>query len=179
MIAGAGDNTNCYLASRVPEKMGGKASQMAKAILLYSPWQFLYWYDRPEASPHKKGGAGAAQGIIQDDENLDFYDQLPVVWEETKVLEGIFGEYATIARHQEGTWYLGTLTAKVSREVNIPLSFLDKDQKYLAKIYFQDKVDLASNEIQTEEISVSRDMVLSRTVPANGGVAIVIRAEGR
>ncbi len=175
MIAGAGDNTNCYLASRVPEKMGGKAAQMAKAIILYSPWQFLYWYDRPEASPHKKGGAGAAQSIIRPDEKLDFYDQLPVVWEDTKVLEGRIGEYATIARRNEDTWYIGSLAAKTDKEVSIPLSFLEENQKYQAKIYYQGAADLASNEIQSEEISVSKDMVLSRTVPANSGVAIVIR----
>src|SRR6185312_7462900 len=50
MIAGAGDQTNCYFAPRV-DKMGSHASQMAKAICIYSPWQFLYWYDRPEDSP--------------------------------------------------------------------------------------------------------------------------------
>lgn len=175
MIAGAGDNTNCYLASRVSEKMGGKAAQMAKAIILYSPWQFLYWYDRPEASPHKKGGAGSAQSIIRPDEKLDFYDQLPTVWDNTKVLESKIGEYGTIARQHGDTWYIGTLAAKMAREVNIPLSFLDKEQKYQAKIYFQEEADLASNEIQTEAISVTSDMVLSRMIPADGGVAIVIR----
>lgn len=175
MIAGAGDNTNCYLASRVPEKMGGKAAQMAKAILLYSPWQFLYWYDRPEASPHKKGGAGSAQSIIRPAEKLDFYDELPVVWEDTKVLEGKIGEYATIARRNGDTWYIGTLAAKTAREVSIPLSFLEQSQKYQAKIYFQGEADLASNEIQSEEISVSQEMMLSRMVPANSGLAVVIR----
>ena len=175
MIAGAGDNTNCYLASRVPEKMGGKAAQMAKAIILYSPWQFLYWYDRPEASPHKKGGAGSAQSIIRPEENLDFYDQLPTVWDNTKVLESKIGEYATIARQHGETWYVGTLTAKTTREVNLPLSFLEKDLKYQAKIYFQAEADLLSNEIRMETIPVTPDMLLSRTVSANSGLAIVIR----
>lgn len=175
MIAGAGDNTNCYLASRVPEKMGGKGAQMAKAIILYSPWQFLYWYDRPEASPHKKGGAGSAQSIIRPAEKLDFYDELPVVWEDTKVLEGKIGEYATVARRNGATWYVGTLAAKTAREVSIPLSFLDRKQKYQAQIFFQGEADLTANEIQLEEIIVSQEMVLSRTVPADGGLAIVIR----
>lgn len=174
MIAGAGDNTNCYLASRVSEKMGGKTAQMAKAILLYSPWQFLYWYDRPEASPHKKGGAGAAQGIIQSNENLDFYDQLPVVWEETKVLEGKIGAYATIARKSQGNWYVGALTANTSREVNIPLDFLEEGESYEATLYFQDKEDLNNNEIQSESIIVTKQTVLSRALAANSGLAILL-----
>lgn len=178
MIAGAGDNTNCYLAARVSDKMGGKTAQMAKAILLYSPWQFLYWYDRPEASPHKKGGAGSAQGLLRAEEKLDFFDQLPVVWDETKVLESKIGEYATIARRNGDTWYIGTLAAKTAREVSIPLSFLEQSHKYQAKIYYQRATDLTSNEIQSEEISVSQETILSRMVPADSGLAIVIQEGG-
>ncbi|MBX2873689.1 MAG: glycoside hydrolase family 97 protein [Saprospiraceae bacterium] len=177
MIAGAGDNTNCYLASRVSDKMGGRTAQMAKAILLYSPWQFLYWYDRPEASPHKKGGAGAAQGIIQADENLDFYDQLPVIWEDTRVLEGRIGEYATIARKSQGAWFIGALTANTSREVHISLDFLEEDKSYEATIYFQDEADLEKNQIQSEKIMVQRETIFSRKLPADGGLALIIRRE--
>ncbi|MCK5465740.1 MAG: glycoside hydrolase family 97 N-terminal domain-containing protein, partial [Bacteroidales bacterium] len=43
MIAGAGDHTNCYFDNRVDEKMGSHASQLAKLVCVYSPWQFLYW----------------------------------------------------------------------------------------------------------------------------------------
>lgn len=175
MIAGAGDNTNCYLASRVSEKMGGKAAQMAKAILLYSPWQFVYWYDRPENSPHKKGGAGAAQGLITADENLEFYDLLPTVWYDTQVLEGQIGEFATIARKNNGNWYVGSLVANETRQVNIPLSFLDKDEQYEATVYFQDKNDLKVNQISSEKIMVTRDSVFDRELLANSGLAVVIK----
>jgi len=174
MIAGAGDNTNCYLASRVPEKMGGKAAQMAKAILLYSPWQFLYWYDRPEASPHKKGGAGSAQSLIRPDEKLGFYDHLPTVWDKTQVLEGQIGEYATIARQHGNTWFVGSLTAKAAREVSIPLSFLNKNEAYQATVYFQTEADLKRNEIQSEKMAVTQETVLSRKLPADSGLAIII-----
>ena len=66
MIAGAGDQTNCYFAPRVDEKMGSHASQMAKAICIYSPWQFIYWYDRPENSPRDKGGVGSGPSVISE-----------------------------------------------------------------------------------------------------------------
>ena len=54
MICGAGDYTNCYFAERVTEKMGGRAAQLAKLVAIYSPWQFVYWYDRPEKSPETR-----------------------------------------------------------------------------------------------------------------------------
>ncbi|MEO8110489.1 MAG: glycoside hydrolase family 97 N-terminal domain-containing protein, partial [Ginsengibacter sp.] len=51
-IAGAADNTNCYFTARV-DKMGSHVAQMAKAVCIYSPLQFLYWYDNPAPeSPH-------------------------------------------------------------------------------------------------------------------------------
>ena len=66
MICGAGDYTNCYFAERVTEKMGGRAAQLAKLVAIYSPWQFVYWYDRPEKSPRRAGGAGSAESVIKN-----------------------------------------------------------------------------------------------------------------
>ena len=54
MLAGAGDNTICYYDSRV-DRNASHAYQLAKAVCLYSPWQFIYWYDRPAGSPGAKG----------------------------------------------------------------------------------------------------------------------------
>ncbi len=52
MICGAGDYTNCFFSERVTEKMGGRAAQLAKRIAIYSPWQFIFWYDRPTRLRH-------------------------------------------------------------------------------------------------------------------------------
>lgn len=175
MIAGAGDNTNCYLAPRVVEKMGGKAAQMAKAVMMYSPWQFLYWYDRPEGSPHKKGGAGSAQGLLNETENLNFYDALPTVWNETKVLEGAIGEHATIARKNGAAWFVGSLTAGQSRAVEIPLTFLDNNEKYEAEIYFQSKEDFQNNTVSVEKLGVDRDSILRRELAKDAGFAVIIK----
>ena len=60
--------------------MGSHASQMAKAVCLYSPWQFLYWYDRPAGSPAKIGGAGNNERFIQELPELTFFDRLPTVF---------------------------------------------------------------------------------------------------
>ena len=49
MLAGAADNTICYYDQRV-DVQATHAYQLAKAVCFYSPWQFLYWYDRPFVS---------------------------------------------------------------------------------------------------------------------------------
>ena len=175
MIAGAGDNTNCYLASRVSEEMGGKTAQMAKSIMLYSPWQFLYWYDRPEGSPVKKGGAGSATGIISKNENLEFYDALPTVWDETRVLEGKIGEYATIARRNGENWFVGSLAANQDHTIEIPLTFLGEEEKYEAVIFFQNEDDLKNNKERMEKIELNQKSVLSRELLRNSGFTIILR----
>jgi len=175
MLAGAGDNTNCYLAPRVQEKMGGKTAQMAKAVMLYSPWQFLYWYDRPEGSPHKKGGAGAAKGILYENEDLSFYDALPTIWDETIVLEGEIGKYATIARRNGDNWFIGSLSSKQSKEINIPFEFLNENDQYKAKVYYQNADDLKNNEVSREIITVDSKTVFFRELAENSGLALVIR----
>jgi len=175
MIAGSGDNTNCYNAPRVWEKMGGKAAQMAKAVMLYSPWQFLYWYDRPEGSSPDKGGAGSSTGIIKESEDLSFFDALPTVWDDTKVLEGEIGEYATIARKNGKEWFLGSLTANKDRNVNISLEFLEAGNDYQATIYWQDARDLANNDVRIEKLKLNRDSIISKNLIKDAGLAVIFR----
>ncbi|WFO18201.1 glycoside hydrolase family 97 catalytic domain-containing protein [Cellulophaga baltica 4] len=67
-LAGASDNTVCYYNSRVDE-MGSHASQLAKTVCIFSPLQFLYWYDKPAASPEKKMACGEIQGISVTSQN--------------------------------------------------------------------------------------------------------------
>lgn len=172
MLAGAGDNTNCYFAPRVTEKMGGNISQLAKAVLLYSPWQFLYWYDRPQGSPGEKGGAGSSAGFIQDLPELNWYKNLPVVWDESKVIEGEIGAFATIVRRSGDDWFLGSLTGMMGRSIEIDLDFLDGDTNYEAIIYSHDSELKSSTKVKTDREVVRNDKTLILKIPKNSGLAI-------
>ena len=174
MLAGAGDNTNCYLATRVSEEMGGKAAQMAKAIMLYSPWQFIYWYDRTAAAPQKKNPGVNDKTLVENSE-LEFYDALPTVWDEIKVLEGEIGEYATIARRNGADWFIGSLVANESRSVKILLNFLDENTSYKAIIFKQDNLELKNNSVSQIEMEVNSKTILSRELVENSGFAVIIR----
>ncbi|MCA1760175.1 MAG: glycoside hydrolase family 97 protein, partial [Bacteroidales bacterium] len=123
MIAGAGDQTNCYFASRITEKMGSHASQMAKVICIYSPWQYLYWYDRPQGSPSKTGGAGGAEEAIPEIDDLQFYDAVPTVWDDTRVIEGYPGKYVSIARKKGDKWFLGSIAGHEAYTLALKLDF--------------------------------------------------------
>jgi alpha-glucosidase len=175
MVAGAGDNTNCYFAERVSKTMGGKSAQMAKAIMLYSPWQFIFWYDRPEGSPFKTGGAGTNEAFIKELPELGFYEALPTVWDDTRVLEGQPGQYATIARKSGDVWFIGSIAANNDREVKIPLSFLGTKKDFEAVLYTQDEKGLINNEVSIEHISVNSGTILPGKLISNSGLAVIIR----
>ncbi|MBD0777818.1 glycoside hydrolase family 97 catalytic domain-containing protein [Maribacter sp. ANRC-HE7] len=175
MLAGAGDNTNCYLASRVSEKMGGKTAQMAKSIMLYSPWQFLYWYDRPPNSPHKVGGAGDNDIILKEENGFEFFDHLPVVWDETKVLESHMENYATVVRKKGETWFLGSLAANQERSLNLNFDFLDNNSKYVATIYSQGTKELNSNTVSIEKLEIDKKFIFNKKLKKDSGLAMIIR----
>ena len=98
MLAGQGDNTICYYNERVDNKMGSHASQLAKAVCIFSPLQFLYWYDKASPSLEKKDGLWGSTNYIGDEPELEFFNNVPTVWDETKVLYAKIGEYGVIAR---------------------------------------------------------------------------------
>lgn len=137
MICGAGDYTNCYFAERVTEKMGGRAAQLAKLVAIYSPWQFVYWYDRPEKSPVRAGGAGAVEAVIKTDAVTRFYNTIPTVWDDTRFMDGKMGEYAVVARCSGSDWYISILNAGNKRQVSLPLDFLKDISGYKATLYYQ------------------------------------------
>ena len=174
MLAGPGDHTICYFAPRV-RTMGSHASQLAKSVLLYSPWQFLYWYDRPDASPRQAGGAGSSVGVIGDEPELEFFDALPVTWDETRVLEGKIGEYATMARRKGRHWFVASLTGEQGRALEIPLNFLEKNVEYTATLYVDDPQVQTRTGVRREERRVVSSTVLRHPLGANRGLAAVIR----
>lgn len=175
MLAGAGDHTNCYFAGRVDDKMGSHVSQLAKVVCVYSPWQFLYWYDRPAGSPSKTGGAGNAERHIQEVPELAFFDAIPTVWDDTKVINGYPGSHAVIARRSGDTWFIGGLTGTEARELQIPLDFLDPDKTYEATLFLDDESVDTPTRVKVETRMLTASDVIRQSLDAQQGVAMVMR----
>jgi alpha-glucosidase len=177
MLAGAADNTICYFDGRVDEN-ATHAYQLAKAVCFYSPWQFLYWYDRPQGSPQRVGGAGGEHNVITDEPDLEFFDHVPTVWDDTKVIHGRIGQYAVIARRSGKDWYVGCMNGAEPRTLEVPLSFLDKAEKHLAHVYSDDPTVQTRTHVRIDRFIVDSDTVLKVAMTANGGQAIRITWHG-
>lgn len=173
MLAGAADNTICYYDPRV-DRNASHAYQLAKAVCLYSPWQFLYWYDRPTSAPSKKGGAGGARGIIGNEPELEFFDRMPTVWDETRVIHGLIGQYAVIARRSDKHWFVGCMNADEPRTLDVPLDFLKKGVRYTANVYSDDPATPTRTHVKIDRIPVDAATVLKVAMSAQGGQAIWI-----
>ena len=173
MLAGAGDNTICYYDTRVDEN-ASHAYHLAKAVCFYSPWQFLHWFDQPEKSPQKKDGAGGQANIIGNEPELEFFDYVPTVWDDTKVIHGSIGEYTVIARRSGEDWYVGCMNSGEARTFKVLLDFLQPKKTYVAHIYSDDsKMDIRTH-VRIELFMVTSQTVLTVSMTDKGGQAIRI-----
>ena len=106
-----------------------------------------------------------------------FLQDVDVVWDDTKVLNGEIGEYITIARKGKDSqnWFIGSMTNEESRHFNIPLSFLEADKTYKATIYKDaDDAHWDTNPTAYEiiEKEVSKETILEINLVSGGGQAI-------
>jgi len=173
MLAGAADNTICYYDRRVDEN-ASHAYQLAKSVCFYSPWQFLYWYDRPNRSPRRTGGAGGSHNVIGDEPELEFFDHVPTVWDDTKVIHGEIGACAVLARRSDESWFIGCMNGDAPHALNVPLVFLDKDRTYIAHIYADDPTISTRTGVKISRWLVDSATVLKAELPPCGGQAIRI-----
>jgi len=157
MLAGPGDNTVCYYDGRV-DRNASHAYQLAKPVCIFSPWQFLFWYDRPQSA--------------QDEPELEFFKHLPTVWDETRVLHGRIGQYAVIARRRGDEWFVGCMNAGRARTLDVRLDFLPAGRPFDAHIYRDDPTVDTRTKVSVTRRPVQADSVLKAAMTAQGGMAV-------
>jgi alpha-glucosidase len=157
-LAGPADYTICYYDPRIKTT---HAHQLALAVVYYSPLQTLYWYDKPEMS--------------HDEPELAFWDRIPTVWDETRVLDGRPGESATVARRKGGEWFVGSITNTQARRVSLRLDFLPPGRRFEATVYADDPQAPTRTHVGIHTRTVDANTVLQLDLPGSGGQAIWLR----
>ncbi|PQV48975.1 alpha-glucosidase [Jejuia pallidilutea] len=173
MLAGAADNTVCYYNKRV-DKMGSHASQLAKTVCIFSPLQFLYWYDKAPAAPIKDDGLWGDTKTIGNEPELEFFNNVPTTWDETKVLHAEIAEIGVIARRAGNDWFVGGINGPTARQVKVDFSFLEEGAKYKSKVYTDDDTVNTRTQVKIEEIEVTNESTLNIDLNSNHGFAMHI-----
>src|SRR5262249_34983179 len=101
-----------------------------------------------------------------------FYDYLPTVWDETRVLQGNIGQYAIIARRTGTQWFIGAMNANSTRTFNVPLDFLTPGGKYVANVYSQDPSVPTRTQVRIDRSVVDSTATLTMTLNASRGEAV-------
>jgi hypothetical protein len=141
------------------------AKQLALYVTMYSPLQMAA--DLPE---NYSAHADAFQ----------FIRDVPVDWDDSRVLEAEPGDYITIARKGKGQdgWYIGAITDEHARVAELSLSFLDKGRRYKAVVYRDaDNADWKDNPeaytIETRTVG-SGDLLKLKLAPGGGAAVSIV-----
>ena len=140
------------------------AKQLALYVTMYSPLQMA---------------ADIPENYEAHMDAFQFIKDVPVDWDDTKIIEAEPGDYITIARREKGkdNWFIGAITDENSRSTSVPLSFLDKGKKYVAIIYKDaDDADWKTNPeaYKIEKLVVDNSTILKLQLAKGGGAAISI-----
>lgn len=169
MISGPADHKICYFDERV-DRDSSHACQLAKAMCFFDPWQFLFWYD----SPSKAFAKSRKTNVIHETPELEFWEYMPTIWDDTRVLHGNIDEFAVIARRSGDAWFVGAINNEDARVLDTPLTFLEPNQEYIAHRYYDDPEVDTITQVGIRQQQVSQNSTLSIRMQSNGGEAIRI-----
>jgi len=159
---GLRNTTKSNFANRVipPCTQGTRAHQVAEFVV----------FDQPFATM-----ADSPSEYSKEQETLDFIVSIPLVYDDTRILQGRVGEYIVTARRHAASWYVGGLTSWTPRDIRLPLDFLKSGESYRAKI-FRDGINAeklpVDYKIETREGLTSSDVLELHLAPG-GGFAIL------
>lgn len=98
---------------------------------------------------------------------VDFMKEVPVLWDETRYIDGYPGKYVVLARRHGDTWYIAGVSAqKEPVTVALELPMFAPSQKVTV---YSDDSELRGS---VKEMKIDKKQRLKITMPCNGGVLI-------
>ena len=139
-----------------PDVMGTRAHHLAMYVVYEAPFQMVS--DHPDAYAGQR--------------SFQFIQDVPATWDETRVLNGVPGEYVTLARRHGDEWFLGSMSNWAGRDLDIPLNFLGEGS-YTAETY-ADAPDAGQQpkHVVIKKKSVTRTATLKAKLAPGGGLAV-------
>lgn len=143
----------------LPASVGTRCHQLGMYVVYESPLQMLA--DTPTA-------------YEKEPECMQFLSQVPVVWDETKVISAAVGEHIIVARRNGDTWYLGGMAGEKGGSFEIPLDFI-KGNKTMTSWEDGVNVDLNAEDFAVRTKKVKAGDKISVSMYDGGGFAAIIK----
>ena len=143
----------------LPASVGTRCHQLGMYVVYESPLQML---------------AASPSNYYREPVCMEFLSQVPVVWDETRVLKASVGEYVVVARRHGDTWYIGGMVGEKGQKFEIDLDFI-KGNKTLT--YWEDgvNVDMNANDFARRVQKVKQGDKITITMYDGGGYAAIIK----
>jgi len=141
---------------------GTVAAEVAKLIVNYSGWKILP--DSPEE-------------YLKKDDLFNCIRQMPPQFDSYNVHMGEIGEYISVVRKTGNDYFVGTLTNRQSRELEIKFDFLDEGLDYEATLYQDTESTHFLNEkesYQIMKINVNSESSIKVFLAPGGGHSMMI-----
>jgi hypothetical protein len=159
-VIGSMDYTPVTFSNSQHPHVTSYAHELALSVVFESALQ--HFADRPEAY----------NSLPQ--EPKDFLKNVPVSWDDTKLVDGYPGEKVIMARKKGNQWYLGGLNGKdQSQTLKVNFDFLDKGNYKLKLI----KDGVNDKSFAVEIINIRKGAVLNVECLSRGGFVAVLEKQ--
>jgi len=120
------------------------------------------------------------ENYLEKADLFNFVKNLPKQYDEYKVIDGHMESFITVARRAGEEWYLGSLTTREPRTIDIKLDFLKPGQKYIAYL-FEDNIETHFTDnreaYQVRQVNVDSESELTVWLAPGGGNTIRIEPQ--
>jgi alpha-glucosidase len=144
--------------SPAPHVMGTRCFQLAMMVVYESA--FEVFCESPDNVRNQPGS--------------DFLKGIPSSWDDTRVLDGMPGEYIVMARKSGDTWYLGGMSLK-SRKITVKTDFLDAGKYGGVSWCDAADSDKEPRKVNRHVFSADNKANLEFTVGNNGGFTAILK----
>ena len=159
-------NTSISRVKVFQEIPGTVAAEVAKLIVNYSGWKVLP--DSPEE-------------YLKKDDLFDCIRKMPAQFDSFKVLDGEIGEFISVARGSGDDWFIGSLTNRSAKELEINFAFLPVGHTYQATFYEDREIThfMTNREAyQIRSLELDSNSKIRVKLAAGGGHAVYLKEIG-
>ena len=152
-----GTRSNWVECYENPVSMGTRCHQAACYVVHDTPFTML---------------CDAPTNYEREPEYTKFIAEIPVVWDETRVLQGEMGKFIVVARRLGDTWYVGGQTNWDGRDIVLPLDFLDEGSYFMTQLCDGINADHNAEDYKLDLQCRGNDETLTIHMASGGGFVL-------